>query len=175
VILVRHAMPEVRPEVPAERWELGEAGRAAARALARALPPAPFVLSSDEPKARQTADAIVAVGGGTLAIDAGLAEAGRPPGWEADFRARAREYVGGREHAGWEPHAAVVARVDAAVRAGLRACGDTPLVVVGHGQALTLWLRDIGAIADAPRFWSELAFPDAWAADLAGHAPVRVA
>jgi hypothetical protein len=86
VILVRHAMPEVRPEVPAERWELGEAGRAAARA-----------------------------------------------------------------------------------------CGDTPLVVVGHGQALTLWLRDIGAIADAPRFWSALAFPDAWAADLAGHAPVRVA
>jgi broad specificity phosphatase PhoE len=174
VILVRHAMPEVRPDVPAQSWELGEAGRAAARALARVLPPAPFALTSDEPKARQTAEEIVGVQGGTLAVDARLGEARRPPGWDAEFRARAREYVGGREHAGWEPHAEVVARVDAAVRAGLSAALAAPLVVVGHGQALALWLRATGAIDDAAQFWSALALPDAWAAGLDGDAPVRV-
>jgi len=32
--LIRHAMPVLEPDVPAERWRLGEEGRAAARALA---------------------------------------------------------------------------------------------------------------------------------------------
>jgi hypothetical protein len=53
--------------------------------------------------------------------------------------------------------------------------------VVSHGQALTLWLRSVGAIDDAPRFWSELDFPDAWTvtvrwsegALLAADAPAR--
>lgn len=50
LILVRHAMPELRPDVPAERWQLGDEGRAAARALADALHlgPAHYV-ASDEP------------------------------------------------------------------------------------------------------------------------------
>jgi hypothetical protein len=74
-----------------------------------------------------------------------------------------------------------VARFDAAVRAGLRASGGAPLVIVDHGQALTLWLRSVGAIEDSRRFWSELSFPDAWTVDvrwssgaLAADAPVRV-
>jgi hypothetical protein len=54
-----------------------------------------------------------------------------------------------------------VGRFDAAIRDALDASDETP-VVVTHGQALTLWLRSVGAVHDAPRFWSELAFPDAW-------------
>jgi broad specificity phosphatase PhoE len=56
----------------------------------------------------------------------------------------------------------VVARFDSAVREAVEARAGAPLVVVTHGQALTLWLQSIGALDDAPRFWSELAFPDAW-------------
>jgi broad specificity phosphatase PhoE len=155
-------MPERRPDVPAERWQLGDAGRAAARALARALPRAPFMLTSDEPKARRTAHELVAIRGGTLAVDPRLAETHRPHVWDANFSELARQYVGGHHHRGWERHDAVVARFDAAVRAGLGAGGQAPLVVVSHGQALTLWLRAVGAIDDAPRFWAELGFPDAW-------------
>jgi broad specificity phosphatase PhoE len=181
VILVKHAMPEIRPDVPAERWELGDEGRAAARALAGALPPAPLTLASDEPKAQQTAEELVAVCGGTLAVDARVAETRRPHVWDTEFPARAREYVGGHRHDGWEAHDSVVARFDAAVRAGLRACPGHPLVIVSHGQALTLWLHSVGAIRDAPRFWSGLSFPDAWTVDvrwgggaLAAGAPVRI-
>jgi broad specificity phosphatase PhoE len=162
VVLVRHAMPERQSDVPAERWRLGDAGRAAARELAGALPRELFAVTSDEPKAQQTAEELIAVCGGTLAVDARVAETHRPRAWDEGFRERARQYVGGRRHAGWEPQEAVVARFDAAVRAGLGALGTAPLIVVSHGQALTLWLRSVGAVDDAPSFWSALAFPDAW-------------
>jgi broad specificity phosphatase PhoE len=181
VVLVRHAMPETQPDVPAERWRLGDDGRAAARELADALPRAPFALTSDEPKAQQTAEELVAICGGTLAVDARVAETRRPHVWDASFRELARQYVAGCQRPGWEPHQAVVGRFDAAVRAGLGARHGAPLVVVTHGQALTLWLRSVGAIDDAPRFWSELEFPDAWTvtvpwsegALLAAAAPIR--
>jgi broad specificity phosphatase PhoE len=107
VVLVRHAMPEVRPDVPAERWRLGDEGRAAARDLAGALPREPLTLTSDEPKAWQTAQELVTVCGGTLAVDARVAETRRPPLWDESFRELARQFVAGRQHPGWEPHEAV--------------------------------------------------------------------
>jgi broad specificity phosphatase PhoE len=182
VVLVRHAMPETQPDVPAERWPLGEAGRATARELADALPQSCFVLTSDEPKAQQTAEELVAVCGGTLSVDARVAETRRPHVWDVDYRELARQYVAGHRHQGWEPHDAVIRRFDAAVRDGLGASQRAPLVVVNHGQALTLWLRSVGAVNDPLRFWSELAFPDAWmvsvrwsqGALLAADAPIRV-
>ena len=174
-------MPEVRRDVGAEHWQLGDEGRAAARALAGALPSSPFTLTSNEPKAQQTAEELVAVCGGVLAVDARVAETRRPPVWDTEFRELARDYVGGRQHDGWEPHRAVVVRFDAAVRAGLRARQGAPVVIVNHGRALTLWLRSVGAIQDAPRFWSELSFPDAWTVSvrlagqaLVGDAPARL-
>ena len=165
-VLVRHAMPVVEPAVPAERWRLDEEGRAAARALAHALPRAPFAVTSSEPKALETAHELVAVCGGTLIVDPRVAETRRPRGWDANFAELARQFVAGHRHDGWEPQHAVVARFDAAVREALDARAGASVVVVTHGQALTLWLRSIGAVDDAPRFWSELAFPDAWTVTL---------
>jgi broad specificity phosphatase PhoE len=162
VVLVRHAMPVMEPDVPAERWRLGDDGRAAARDLAAALPRAPFAVTSDEPKAQQTAQEVVAVCGGTVTVDARVAETRRPHAWDEHFAERARQFVAGRRHDGWEPQHAVIARFDAAVREALDASNGAPVVVVTHGQALTLWLQSIGAVDDAARFWSELAFPDAW-------------
>jgi broad specificity phosphatase PhoE len=162
IVLVRHAMPVMEPEVPPDRWRLGDEGRAAARELAHALPRAPFAVTSDEPKARESAEELVAVCGGTLTVDARVAETRRPRGWDANFAESARQLVAGRRHDGWESQHAVVARFDSAVREAVEARAGAPLVVVTHGQALTLWLQSIGAVDDAPRFWSELAFPDAW-------------
>jgi broad specificity phosphatase PhoE len=162
LVLVRHAMPETRPEVPAERWSLGEAGRTAARRLARALPAEPFVLTSDEPKAEQTAREVLAVCGGTLRVDERVAETRRPHVWAANYRELTRQYLAGRQHLAWEAREAVIGRFDAAVREGLQTSERAPLVVASHGQALTLWLTSVRAIHDPPRFWSELTFPDAW-------------
>jgi broad specificity phosphatase PhoE len=162
VLLVRHAMPVMEPELPAELWRLGDDGRAAAHELAGALPRAALVVTSDEPKARQTAQAVVGVCGGTLAVDARVAETRRPHAWDANFPELARQFVAGRQHPGWESQHAVVSRFDAAVREALDASHAAQVVVVTHGQALTLWLCSVGAVQDAHRFWSELAFPDAW-------------
>src|SRR4051794_16812313 len=109
LVLVRHAMPAIEPGVPADRWELGPQGRAAARALAATLPRVGVVVRGDEPKARQTAEAIVAVNGGTIRTDPRLRETRAPHAWRADFPDRARAYVGGAELPGWEPQAEVVA------------------------------------------------------------------
>jgi broad specificity phosphatase PhoE len=174
IVLVRHAMPVMEPKLPAERWRLGDEGRAAARELARALPRAPFAVTSHEPKARETAEELVAVCGGTLTVDARVAETRRPQGWDANFAERARQFVAGRQHDGWESRHAVVARFDAAVREAIEARAGAPLVVVTHGQALTLWLQSIGAVDDTPRFWSELAFPAAWAITLSREGGVMV-
>jgi broad specificity phosphatase PhoE len=182
VVLVRHAMPAMQPEVPAERWELGDEGRAAARELAHALPRAPYVVTSDEPKAQQTAQELVGARGGTLTVDPRVAETRRPHEWTADFAELARQFVAGRRHPGWESQDAVVARFDAAVREAIEGSHGAPVIVVDHGQAMTLWLHSVKAVDDGPRFWSELAFPDAWmvglewsrGALLAEHAPVRL-
>jgi broad specificity phosphatase PhoE len=149
LILVRHAMPEIVRELPPHEWHLGTAGRAAARALAARLPRDARVVSSDEPKARETAEEIVAARGGTLTTDERLREAVRPTAWDQDYRAGARRYLAGEALAGWEPQAEVAARMSAAAR------GD---VVVTHGLALTL------LVGESVSFWEELRFPDAWSA-----------
>jgi broad specificity phosphatase PhoE len=146
-------MPEVVPGVAPELWELGPEGRAAARDLARHLDGG-RVVSSDEPKALQTAAEIAAHLGTELEPDARLREATRPTDWDAGYREKARRYVGGEALEGWEPHAAVIERVTSAAR------GD---IVVTHGLAMTLFL----APPDPREFWAGLRFPDAWSA-LAG-------
>ena len=71
LVLVRHAMPEVRPDVPAARWHLGEDGRLAARNLRHALPEHAYLVASDEPKAIETL--AEASDGADMTIDAAFA------------------------------------------------------------------------------------------------------
>lgn len=101
MILVRHAMPEVVPGVAPDLWELGPDGLAAARALAARLDGGQIV-SSDEPKARQTAEEIVAVCGGALTLTEGLREVARPIAWDDAYRDNARRYLAGARLKGWE-------------------------------------------------------------------------
>src|SRR5512146_382347 len=57
LILVKHARPLVIPGMPAPRWTLSDAGRAACEPMARALAPwrLDVLLASEEPKAAETA------------------------------------------------------------------------------------------------------------------------
>lgn len=56
LFLVKHALPEIKPDVPAKTWRLGERGRAQSALLAEALRPyrPGVVITSDEPKAAET-------------------------------------------------------------------------------------------------------------------------
>ena len=54
----------------------------------------------------------------------------------------------------------------AAVTDADRRGGGCPVVIVGHGLALSIHLGDrLGTDFDPESFWSRLAFPDAWALD----------
>jgi hypothetical protein len=168
IILIRHAMPVVEPGVPSERWQLAEEGRRMARALGndhRVVPRPAYVVASHEPKAAQT---IREMTDGPVPLDPGFAEVRRPYTWSDDYRARARAYVEGKAHDGWERHDAVARRFDEAIRrhaAAADAAGAT-LVVGTHGLAPTVWLTSRGLIEDPGAFWAALRFPDAVRVDL---------
>ena len=83
------------------------------------------------------------------------------------YRAVAHRYLRGELPEGWEPHAAVAARMARGRRRRRRrSAAGAPVVVVSHGLALSIHLGDrLGADFDRESFWSRLAFPDAWALD----------
>jgi broad specificity phosphatase PhoE len=167
LVLVRHAMPAVEPEIPAERWELGEQGRAASRALAAALPQPGYFVASNEPKAIQTVQEMSA--GLEVVPDPGFREVRRPHRWSDDYRAQARAYVEGECNEGWEPHAEVVARFEAALsrHARVAATRQQILIVGTHGLAPTVWLASrLRLVPTIGAFWASLRFPDLIDVDL---------
>lgn len=146
MILVRHALPEIEPDVPSRIWTLGAEGRAQAAGLR--LPPGP-VFASDEPKAIQTVELL-----GDVHVDPRFREVERP--WIGDgYRAAAIAYLRhGAE--GWEPREDVLARFTAAIS---EAPDDA--IVGTHGLAMSLYVASVHGV-DVVAFWSDLRFPDAW-------------
>lgn len=161
VILVRHAMPEVVCGVSSKLWGLGEVSREDCVLLAHALPPGiSRVWSSDERKAKETADVIGLRLGLPVSVDVGFGEVDRPDVWDRDYREVAAGYLGGADEPGWEDRRAVTGRFAAAVA---RASSGTEqdIVIVSHGMAMTLWMASLSPIA-AVDWWRALTFPDAW-------------
>lgn len=161
VILVRHAMPEVMRGVSSRQWGLSEASREDCVLLAHALPPdIGRVWSSDERKAKETADVIGLRLGLPVGVDAGFGEVDRPEVWDRDYREAAAGYLAGAGEPGWEDRPAVTRRFAAAVA---RASSGTEqdIVIVSHGMAMTLWVASIAPIA-VVEWWRGLTFPDAW-------------
>jgi broad specificity phosphatase PhoE len=170
LILVRHATPAHGPLVPPEQWELDAAlGRPAAVALARVLPAGACLVSSYEPKARQTLEP-----SGPVTTDERFNEVVRKEPYEGDFRARRHAYVSGVDHDDWEPRADVVARFDAGIEEWQRVAGARPVVVASHGMAMTLWLTAAIGLRDPGAFWSELRMPDPMEIDLRARTVRRI-
>jgi broad specificity phosphatase PhoE len=178
ITYVRHAMAVLDETVHPTEWALDDAGRDAAAALAARLEGAEEIgalVTSTEAKAIGTAAAIGYQWDLTVVEDGRLREARRPwigPG----YRAMAHAYLRGQAHDGWEPHAEVAARMAAAVDDAVAAAAGRPVVVVSHGLALSIHLRDrLGPEFDAESFWSRLGFPDAWVLDASDllHRPAR--
>lgn len=164
LILVRHSAPLIDPALPARDWVLSAEGQAAAAALAMRLVDRGIgaMISSDEPKARQTGEAIAAALQMPLALDKDLREhervnVGYLPRSEfeagiARFFARPGELTFGDETADQ-----VFSRFSAAVKRGMERHGGT-LALVTHGTALTLYLARQTGIAPLP-FWHSLTLP----------------
>lgn len=170
LILIRHSAPLIDPALPARDWVLSAEGHVAAIALAERLTGHAIatVISSDEPKARQTGEAIASALQVPLALDGDLREHERAnvgylqrPEFEtsiARFFAQPGELVFGEETADQ-----VFARFSAAVERGEGPNHGT-VALVTHGTALTLYLARTTGIAPLS-FWNALTLPMAIAVE----------
>ncbi|WP_297692924.1 histidine phosphatase family protein [Phenylobacterium sp.] len=165
LVLVRHAAPQQRADVPPQLWRLSDAGREAAAALAgrlREIAPT-SVCASSEPKAIETAEAIGHRFRLSVEVDAAFDEH-RREAWpyEPDpnaVRTRVLRTLRDPELSvdGAETGAAAALRF----AAGLARHPERPLVVVSHGTVLSLWLAHRLGL-DAADLWSSLRLPEAF-------------
>ena len=165
LVLIKHAPPEVAPDVPPEKWALSDRGRALCAPLANALrahSPA-VVVSSTEPKASETGEALASALGVPFGTAPGLHEHDRSDvphmpsrefisAMELFFR-RPRERVLGRETAD-----AAEARFREAIGRVLAAHASGNVAVVSHGTVIALLVAK--ASGESPfRLWRELGLP----------------
>jgi broad specificity phosphatase PhoE len=161
LLLVRHSLPELDPGIPATEWRLSDEGRRRCGPLAERL--AAFrpkaLVSSTEPKARETAELIAPSLGLEVELSDGLREtARRSVPWlsrdqlHAGMRAlfeRPHEIAFGEESA-----SAALARFEAAVEGLVE-----PAVVVSHGAVISLYVAAKTG-RNAFELWQSLELPD---------------
>ena len=168
LILIRHAMPIVDDSRPSATWKLSESGRNAAKALASDLSAISIqsIVSSEEPKAIETAAIIAETLGISWSTAPGLHEHERgrldwlgEEAWHAQIRRffdRPRDVVFGYESARDS-----LARFKTAVESVL----DQPehrtgtIAIVSHGTVMSLYAAD--KLGDDPYvIWKNLDLPD---------------
>lgn len=164
LIFVRHSAPMIDPEIPSCDWVLSTEGRAAAAALAGRLAGRTIgtVVSSDEPKARQTAEEIASALQLSVELDPGLREHHRASiGYlpRPEFEAGISRFFLQPEMLGFGEETAdqVFSRFSVAVERSLER-SDADVVLVTHGTALTLYLARKTGISPLP-FWRSLTMP----------------
>lgn len=166
LVLVKHALPELRAEVAPRHWQLGPRGHAGAQRLATALRGfSPFRLeNSPEAKAVETAE-LVALEFGTQRYERiGLEEIDRPAqpivSREAHATLNARLFSEpGQAIAGDESAEHALARFEAAIAAALSATAPAEhLVVITHGTVIALFVAAHNGV-DAFALWRRLSCP----------------
>jgi len=172
LLLIRHSAPEIVPGVPAREWRLSAEGRERCEALAeRVSVYAPRVIvSSVEPKARETAELIASRLGVAVETADGLHEHERDnvgflgrAEFEAavgDFFARPDELVLGRETA-----AHALDRFSRVVEGALATHRSGAIAIVTHGTVMSLFVAARTGV-DPFAFWRDLALPDFAVLDL---------
>lgn len=165
--LVKHARPEKLEGVDSHNWPLSPQGRADVEILAGKLAASGrtycVCLSSDEPKASETASLLAARMGLPHASDKGLGEHDRT-GVElmktpefvsaiALLFARPTQLVLGNETA-----RQALKRFDAALFRLLETHPEGDVLVVSHGTVLALWLEHYADL-DGYRVWREMGLP----------------
>jgi broad specificity phosphatase PhoE len=164
LVLAKHAMPQIKQDVPASRWHLSAEGIAGAKRLAERLrrhEPS-VIVSSSEPKALETAAIVAETLGVQLESPYGLHEHERPEAGlleQAEFErrvgelfARPAEVVFGAESANdaLQRFALAVDRTLAENR------GD--IAVISHGTVISLFVA-ARAHEDARSLWRMLGLP----------------
>ena len=172
LILVRHSVPDIEPGRPAASWHLSKEGQARAHLLAELLASyAPeAIVSSDEPKAKETAEILATQLRLGIQVLPDLREHDRSnvPFLAHDtfqtsireFFQRPQELVFGEETAD-QAHA----RFYQAVHSILSEHGNKTLVIVTHGTVMSLFLARLTGSSDLD-LWSQMGLPSFVAMDL---------
>jgi broad specificity phosphatase PhoE len=165
LILVKHALPEIVEILPAREWKLSDEGRIRAQQLAERLSKyqPDVIVSSSEPKAKETAEIVAGRNNLELQIVDGLHEHDRSntPYLSGDeFQAAIHDFfekpavlVFGSETAD-EAHA----RFGQAVNWILKHNSNKTIVAVAHGTVISLFVSRLTGISDFV-LWNELGLP----------------
>ena len=164
LMLIRHSVPDIRPEVAPALWDLSPDGIARARAFATRVEPgtADRILTSAEPKAVQTARVFAECWNLPVEEVSGLHEHERPEPRmlpRERFEARVRELFARPTELVFGAETADTARVrftDAILRLVRRT--DRDVVVISHGTVIALFVAAHSDV-DAFTFWFQLQMP----------------
>ena len=172
LILVKHSVPEIIESLSAHEWKLSEEGRAYAARLADVLTAyqPEVIVSSNEPKAKETAEIIAKSTQLNVSLVENLHEHDRgnvPYLSRERFHALIREFfqkpdtpVFGEETAN-QAHK----RFSDAVHSVLKFHTDKTVAIVAHGTVISLYVSRLTGISDF-RLWNELGLPSYIVLDL---------
>jgi broad specificity phosphatase PhoE len=165
LILIRHSISRQDAQVSAHHWSLTEEGRARCTTLAQRIQPyQPAVLvSSEEPKAVQTAQIVADILKLPHEIEVGLHEQRRetePFHTQAEFEARIRKLLENPSQLvyGEETGDAAYQRFQAAIDSILSRYPNQTVAAVTHGTVLSLFLARVAHI-EPVSFWQNLGMP----------------
>jgi broad specificity phosphatase PhoE len=166
LILVKHSLPAILPDVPAREWVLSEEGQRRSMALAEVLRPYQPIklIASEEPKAAETGQIAAVQLGCRFETRPGLHEHVRvnePYRAKAEFEALVQRFfqqparlVFGEETAD-EAEARFTWAVEAVIEQNEAL---ETLVIVAHGTVITLYVSCLTGIAPFP-LWQRLGLP----------------
>jgi len=165
LILVKHSLPEILPEIPASEWHLSAEGRRRCQVLADELAglDPDLIFSSQEHKAEETAQIIAQQLIKPLFIVPGLHEHERKTvrfTSDEQFEASVKEFFEQPDGLVFGEETAVqcLNRFSSAVNQLLSKNRDQNLVVVSHGTVITLFVANNCGI-EPFSFWSRLDLP----------------
>lgn len=166
LILIKHSSPAFVRARPAAEWELSEEGRARCIPLAEQLRPfAPqAVITSEEPKARQTGEIVARILNLPVQAAPGLHEHERQTvPWYDDYDLHTQRLLRMFDEPdqvvfGEESAAAAYARFGAAVDDLLAQYPGQTLAIATHGTVMTLFAQHRAGVEPKP-LWHSLKLP----------------
>jgi broad specificity phosphatase PhoE len=166
LILIKHSNPEIKADVPAKFWDLSTEGRERAANLAEKLAKyAPqTIVSSDEPKAIQTAQIVADVQRIPHHVAQNLHEHDRSNilanDGQSQFEAKVASFFERPDDLvyGLETATTALSRFSLALDEVIDRFPVDTLAVVAHGTVITLYVAEACVIDPFP-FWKSLQLP----------------
>ncbi len=166
VIFVKHSLPEIVPDKPSNQWQLGEEGRIRCVSLTEELAPyrPDIIVSSIEPKARETAELIADVLGLTYQTVEDLHEHQRDneifDKSDVDFQKKTAQFFAYPDRLvyGSETGDQAYLRFSTAVKNVVESYHNNRVVIVTHGTVISLLLARANQFEPFP-FWKSLGLP----------------